>query len=36
MSSSPFLNDLSAPLWNTRYGITAAVATDNAITPALR
>jgi hypothetical protein len=36
MSSSPFLNDLSAPLWNTRYGITAAVATDNAVARSLQ
>jgi hypothetical protein len=36
MSAPLFLNDMSAPLWNTRYGIAAAVATDNVIARSLQ
>lgn len=36
MSSPPSPNGAPSPFWNTRYGITAAVATDNVVTRSLQ
>ena len=36
MSSSPFPNDTSPPLWTTRYGVATAVATDNVVARSLQ
>lgn len=36
MSSPHSPNDTSSPIWHTRYGITAAVATDNIVTRSLQ
>lgn len=36
MSSPQSPNDTSSPFWNTRYGITAAIATDNVVARSLQ